>query len=93
MNVFWYGINFTANCLNNKALTVSLRLTNPFGQHNSFFRKEAIRGAYTGTSVTRMDDMRMQIGLSVGYRFGNLNASVKKTAARITNDDLQGRKN
>lgn len=93
MNHLWYGINFTANCLNNKALTVSLRLTNPFGQHSITFRNEALRGSYTGTSVTRMDDMRMQIGLSIGYRFGNLNASVKKTAARINNDDLQGRKN
>lgn len=93
MNNFWYGINFTANYLNNKALSVSLRITNPFGQHNGYFRNEAIRGAYTGTSMTRMEDLRMQIGLSIGYRFGNLNASVKKTAARINNDDLQGRKN
>lgn len=93
MNNFWYGLSLTGSYLKNKALSVSLRLTNPFGQHNSYFRNEALRGAYTGTSVTRMDDMRMQIGLSVGYRFGNLNASVKKTAARITNDDLQGRKN
>lgn len=93
MNNFWYGLSLTGSYLKNKALSVSLRLTNPFGQHNSYFRNEAVRGAYTGTSVMRMDDMRMQIGLSVGYRFGNLNASVKKTAARITNDDLQGRKN
>ena len=92
MDNLWYGLNITGNYLKNKALSVSLRLTNPFGQHKSFFTTEALRGAYTGTSVTRMDDIRMQVGISIGYRFGNLNASVKKTAARINNDDLKGRK-
>ena len=92
MDNFWYGLNITGNYLKNKALSVSLRLTNPFGQHRNFHTTEALRGAYTGTSVTRMDNLRMQVGISIGYRFGNLNASVKKTTARINNDDLKGRK-
>ncbi len=30
--------------------------------------------------------------MSINFRFGSLNASVKKTATSINNDDLQGRK-
>lgn len=93
MGSLWYGLGITGNYLKNRALSVSLRLTNPFGKHNSSYVTETLRGPYTGTSVMNMDDMRMGVSISIGYRFGNLNASVKKTAARINNDDLQGRKN
>ena len=92
MDNFWYGLNITGKYLKDNALSISLSLTNPIGQHSNFHTTEALRGAYTGTSVTRMDNLRMQVGISIGYRFGNLNASVKKTAARINNDDLKGRK-
>lgn len=89
---FWYGLSITGNYLKNRALNVSLHFVNPFGQHTMRYVTEAIQGAYTGTSTSTMDN-RMQISVSVGYRFGNLNASVKKTRARIENDDLKGRKN
>ena len=35
---------------------------------------------------------RRTFGLRISYRFGSLNTTVKKTAASISNDDLQGRK-
>lgn len=89
---FWYGLSITGNYLKNRALNVSLRFVNPFGQHTMRYVTEAIQGPYTGTSTSTIDN-RMQISVSVGYRFGNLNASVKKTRARIENDDLKGRKN
>lgn len=30
------------------------------------------------------------VSITVSYRFGSLNARVRKTNARISNDDLQG---
>jgi hypothetical protein len=50
-----------------------------------------VQGDYTGTSTSRYYN---QFGclIAVGYRFGSLNAFVKKTDHSITNDDLQGRK-
>lgn len=33
------------------------------------------------------------VSLSVSYRFGSLNVQVKKTAAKINNDDVENRKN
>ena len=45
----------------------------------------------TGETLT-IQGARQYASLSLSYRFGSLNTSVKKTAKSISNDDLVGRK-
>ena len=50
-----------------------------------------VNGDYTGNTIVRTNNIK-SVSFSISYRFGKLNAYVKKTAARIDNDDLVGRK-
>jgi hypothetical protein len=61
-----------------------------FGNKSYKFQNSTVNGDYTGntTSTSR----RGNAFINISYRFGSLNASVKKTASSINNDDLIGRK-
>ena len=70
---------------------MSIGARNPFGPVHGTYRSYSINSDYLGESVTRYNSSR-EVSLSVSYRFGSLQASVKKTAAKIQNDDLSGQK-
>ena len=67
-------------------LRISLRAGNFIGHYHNF-RTETETSTFRTTSDTRVDLLRLGIGIS--YRLGTLNASVKKSAHRIENNDVQ----
>ncbi len=87
----WHNIALNRKFLKQDRLSVTLNFINPFGPRHRSSTIHYVQGDYTGTSTSRYYN---QFGclIAVGYRFGSLNAFVKKTDHSITNDDLQGRK-
>ncbi len=92
MAYFWNSFRLQRYFLTDDRLSIGLSIQNPFGPYK---RKS--------TSITSSPDYyseytschphNFSVGLTASFRFGSLKASVKKTAASIENDDLQGRKN
>lgn len=72
-------------------LNVKLMVQQPFGSSERVYENRIVNGDYLQTSRT-FTHQGFALKLSVSYRFGSLNAQVKKTARRIENDDLVGRK-
>lgn len=70
-------------------LTVSINAHNPIGRSSREFITHTVNGDVLGTSTQRNFNQR-SIGLSISYRFGSINAQVKKTNKTIQNDDLVG---
>ncbi|MGM9852038.1 MAG: TonB-dependent receptor domain-containing protein [Muribaculaceae bacterium] len=85
----WYGFRVQRSWLKNDALTVGVNITNPFGKYRHSSVAHYVNSDYLGTSCTQSARAAIAM-LSVTYRFGSLNASVKKTAKSISNDDLSG---
>lgn len=71
-------------------LTVRLYAYNPVGRKYVEYKSYITAGDYTGRDVSRR--YARNFGINVSYRFGSLNASVKKTSKSIDNSDLIGRK-
>lgn len=86
-----YSLSFTRKFLKEDRLTLRLSLNNIFGPGSSDSRSVTLNPLYRSDSRYWTENRRY-VGLSVNFRFGSLNASVKKTAVTISNDDLQGRK-
>ncbi|MDE6860421.1 MAG: TonB-dependent receptor [Duncaniella sp.] len=86
----WYTVNLRRSFLKEDRLTVSLGVNN-IGMRPMRMRTESYNSGYTGESTTTMGK-RQECTISLSYRFGSLNAAVKKTAKSIANDDLVGRK-
>lgn len=72
-------------------LTVSLNCLTPIGDSGMKINTHIVNGGYTGLSSIYQHNVRM-LKLSVAYRFGSLNTSVKKTAKTIENNDMIGGK-
>lgn len=70
-------------------LNVRIEAMNPIGRSTRTFRFVTTNGDYTGTNTALQKHLK-GVRLSVSYRFGSLNSSVKKTARSITNDDMVG---
>ncbi len=87
----YHSLSLQRPFLKENRLTVKLSVNNPFGPGTSEYGQYIVNGDYTGTSVS-MQQNRRSVALTVSYRFGSLNAKVKKTAKAIENDDLIGRK-
>ena len=87
-----YTVSLTKKLLKDDRLTITLSADNFAGPVRQKY------GSYTTTPTSYSEyiawgnDTRRKVSLRVSFRFGSLNASVKKTAASITNDDLQTRK-
>ncbi len=92
-NSAYYSLELTKSFLKEKRLSVAARITNPFMKSPNVYTFEPRNAGYTGYSRSYSYNSSNRFGFSVSYRFGSLNASVKKTAKSISNDDLQGRKN
>lgn len=86
-----YSLGLVRKFLKDDRLTVRLTATRPFGPVENRFRSYTYNPQYRSESLSTNRNARY-FGISLNYRFGSLNAQVKKTAARINNDDLEGRK-
>ena len=86
-----YSISLSRKFLKDDRLTVRVNANNPFGPGSSEYRSVTYNPGYYSKNISYQDNRRY-VGLSLNFRFGSLNAQVKKTAASISNDDLQGRK-
>lgn len=87
-----YYLSLQRSFLKEDRLTVSIFALNPIGSSTQLSRQYFVNGDYTGYSDTKMmNDGKMGV-LRVAYRFGSVNAQVKKTSKSISNDDIIGRK-
>ncbi|MDE6359604.1 MAG: TonB-dependent receptor [Muribaculaceae bacterium] len=87
-----YNLSLTRRFLKEDRLTVTLGANNfASSKHNTFASHTWTPSSYS-EYLSIGSDTRRSFSLRVSYRFGSLNTSVKKTAASINNDDLQGRK-
>ena len=83
----WYYASLQRSFLKENRLTVALQTSNTFEKYtswNTYTTQGDTRGWSKGHGTGR------QIGISISYRLGKLNAQVKKTSATIENSDLQG---
>ncbi|MDE6256038.1 MAG: TonB-dependent receptor [Muribaculaceae bacterium] len=81
---YYYGLGAGRSWLKDDALTVQLSAGNMFPTHghNSFRQEdESVRRIYTGRYS------QWNVGLSVTFKFGGLQATVKKTAANIEKEE------
>lgn len=72
-------------------LTVMLQAWNPFGPYSWSNTMRSINNSMIGENVSK-SPYNCSFSVRVSYRFGSLNASVKKTSRTISNDDLVGGK-
>ena len=92
-NYGWnYYLSLQRSFLKEDRLTVSIFALNPIGQSSQVSRQYFVNGDYTGYSDTKMVNTGKLAMLRVAYRFGSVNAQVKKTSKSISNDDIIGRK-
>ncbi|MCM1033460.1 MAG: TonB-dependent receptor family protein [Odoribacter sp.] len=90
-SALYYGLSLSRGFLKDKRLNIRLSLNNPISSSRARFCTYTVNGDFTG----RTDDIRpsgIAFRVTVSYRFGSLQAQVKKTATSIENDDLVGRK-
>ncbi len=92
-NSAYYTIELTKSFLKEKRLSLSARISNPFMKDPTVYISEPRNAGYTGYSRSYNYNSSNRFSFSISYRFGSLNATVKKTAKSISNDDLEGRKN
>lgn len=87
-----YYLSLQRSFLKENRLTVSIFALNPIGSSSQVSRQYFVNGDYTGYSDTKMMNTGKLAMLRVAYRFGSVNAQVKKTSKSISNDDIIGRK-
>lgn len=87
---YYYCPMLQRSFLKEDRLTVRLYAYNPVGRKYVEYKSYTTAGDYTGRDVSRR--YARNFGINVSYRFGSLNASVKKTSKSIDNSDLIGRK-
>lgn len=88
-----YGIDLQKSFLKERRLNVRLGISNPFGKSMRGYSSEPVNAGYTGYSRNWSYYASNNISIGISYRFGSLNAQVKKTAKSISNDDVENRKN
>lgn len=87
-NYNYYYLSLQRSFLKDDRLTVNLSANNPFGSKYSDFKSYVTQGDYLSESHNY--GPRRSCRLSLSYRFGKLNASVKKADRSISNDDVEG---
>lgn len=87
----YYNISLNRNFLKEDRLSVRLSVQNPFYSSRRKSKSETFNTSYR-TVTYNYNFNPTAFNLSVSYRFGSMNSVVKKTAAKISNDDLVGRK-
>ena len=89
----YYGLDLQKSFLKEKRLTVQLSISNPFGHAARISDSSPKNSGYTGYDRSYSYNNANNYSISVSYRFGSLNASVRKTNKTISNDDVENRKN
>ena len=84
---FFHGFGLQRSFLSEDRLTVRLSASNPFKKHMDY-TTIIDKGDVTGWSSYRY--IQSRIDLSVSFRFGSLQTSVKRADKSIENDDLMG---
>ena len=84
---YWHGFNLQRSFLKEDRLTVKVGAANPF-KKTQVFNQYTTQGDMVG--VFEQQSPQRWVGVSVAYRFGKLNSTVKKAQKTITNDDLVG---
>lgn len=87
-----YEVVLTRRFLKDDRLTVGIIARNFAGPTRQDFRTITDTPGSHSEYLSIGSSTRRTFGLRISYRFGSLNTTVKKTAASISNDDLQGRK-
>ncbi len=90
-NAWDHSLWIERSFLKDDRLTVMLRANNPFGPYSWSGTIRSFNNSMNGASVTE-NPYNSSFSVMVSYRFGSLNASVKKTSRTISNDDLVGGK-
>lgn len=86
-----WDVSLQRSFLRDDRLTVSLFWNRPFGPTTRCFRTYSVNSDYTGIR-DNIGYRQTWASVRVSFRFGTLNASVKKTAASISNTDRQSHK-
>jgi hypothetical protein len=87
-NYCFYYVSLQRSFLKDKKLTVSMSFNNPFDHQYRKYTSRTVQGDVIGTNTSW--SRQRGIELNVSFRFGKLNASVKKTATTIDNSDVVG---
>ena len=87
-----YEVVLTRRFLKDDRLTVGIIARNFAGPTRQDFRTITDTPGSHSEYLSIGSSTHRTFGLRISYRFGSLNTTVKKTAASISNDDLQGRK-
>lgn len=86
---YFYGLGINRSFLKEKRLSVRLSAYNFFSGKYNDNTTHTVNGDYLGTNTTNYNAFRgFQLGVS--YRFGNLNARVKKTARAAEKESVEG---
>lgn len=85
---FYHHLQLQRSFLKENRLTVRIGASNPFGPGRSEYRSHAINVPYGQWSRSFTSNNR-RFTLSLSYRFGSLNAQVKKVR-KISNNDMIG---
>lgn len=88
---FRYGISLSRNWLKEDRLTTQAQINNPFGPYHPEYRGYSANSSYVTEQRSWSEASACRVSLSISYRFGNLQASVKKTSRSIVNDDTDGK--
>ena len=88
---FYYGININKSFLKDKRLTVSARAQNPFNKYFTYTRNTTIDSEKLGhyNNYESFHYLQRSFNVSISWRFGKLQASVKKAQRSIQNDDTK----
>lgn len=81
----YYGFGLNRSFLKNKRLTVSINTNNSF---NKWRTSESETLTSTFRTQSKSKYAQSHYGFSISWRFGELKASVKKTAKSISGDDI-----
>lgn len=81
------GITANKEMLKENRLSLSLSIRNPFCNGWRTYESRPENMGYSGYARTINNHNSNVFTIGVSYRFGSLNAQVKKTAKSISNDD------
>ena len=85
---WFYGFSLQRSFLKEDRLSINLSAQRPFSPEYSHYSMYTTQGDYTGRA--RYEWPMRTFNLSISYRFGSLNARVKKTDKTIENNDVVG---
>ena len=82
-----YGITVSRSFLKEDRLQTRLSIQNPFGPYTTKMVSRSVNSGVDGKSTYYQYNAAF-VSLAVSYRFGSLNAYVKKASRAASNDDL-----